>query len=243
MPPGVIGMFAVLGALTGLGVRPIVFALSGPTGHPARTDCPHCGTPVLTGCRRAIAVVSGRCRSCRSRLAVPPGLLEVLLAGVFALLAYRHANVLVVLAFCWLAGHGAAVSLIDLAVHRIPNVLAVSAYAGVTLLLATAALADHHLFGLLRAVLVGVALAAFYGVLALASRGGLGLGDVKLAASVGTALGWVGMPALVMGTLLGFVLGAVYGLVAIVTGRSGWHALFAFGPFMSLGAVVALLIG
>lgn len=238
-----IGLFAVLGALTGVVVRPIVFALSVPSGDPARTDCPRCRAPVLTGVRQVRAVVSGRCRSCRTRLGVPPGLVEVLLAGVFALAVYRHADVLVVLAFCWLAGHGAAVALIDLAVHRIPNVLAISAYAGVTPLLATAALVEHHPVGLLRAVLAGIALAAFYGVLALASRGGLGLGDVKLAASVGTALGWVGVPAVVTGTLLGFVLGAVYGLVAIVTNHSRWHAQFAFGPFMSLGAVVALLIG
>jgi hypothetical protein len=67
-------------------------------------------------------------------IAVPLGVIEILLGVVFALLAYRHP--VEALALCWLAAHGAAVALIDIAVRRIPNVLAVSAYAGVTLLLA-----------------------------------------------------------------------------------------------------------
>jgi hypothetical protein len=39
---------------------------------------------------------------------------------------------------------------------RIPNLLAVSAYGGVTLLSATTALAEHHPVVLLRAVLAGI---------------------------------------------------------------------------------------
>jgi hypothetical protein len=57
---------------------------------------------------------------------------------------------------CWLAAHGTAVSLIDIAVYRIPNLLAVSAYGGVTLLLAKTVLAEHHPVVLLRAVLAGI---------------------------------------------------------------------------------------
>ena len=69
------------------------------------------------------------------------------------------------------------------------------------------------------------------------------MGDVKLATSLGTALGWVGVPTLLTGTLLGFVLGATYGLVTIVTGRARWRQQFAFGPFLILGTVGALLLG
>lgn len=243
MPSGVVVVFAVVGVLTGLSVRPIVFALSVPTGNPTRAQCLHCHAPVLAVGRFTVpAVVSGRCRSCRTRIAVPVGVIEVLLGMVFTLLACRHPDVMEAVALCWLATHGATIALIDIAVHRIPNILAVSAYVGVTFLLAATALAEHHPVGLLRAVLAGMGLAGFYAVLALASRGGLGMGDVKLAGSLGTALGWLGLPALTAGTLLGFALGATYGLLVITIGRLRWRQQFAFGPFMVLGAIVALLM-
>jgi len=59
-------------------------------------------------------------------------------------------------------------------------------------------------------VLAGIGLAGFYGVLALTSRD---MGDVKLA----TSLGWLGIPALITGTLLGFAMGATYRLLVITT--------------------------
>lgn len=243
MPPGVIVLFAVLGVLTGLGVRPIVFALSVPTGHPPRVTCPHCQVPVLRAdWRAAVALVSGRCRSCRTRIALPPTVVEVALGVVFVLLAYRHPGVWVTLAFCWLCANGTAVALIDAAVHRVPNALAVSTYAGVLGLLAVAGTVEHHPTTLLRAVLAGIGLMTFYGLLALASRGGVGMGDVKLVAGLGTALGWVSVSAVVGGTLLGLLLAAGYGLVAIIAGRLRWAQRFALGPFLVVGAVVALLV-
>jgi leader peptidase (prepilin peptidase)/N-methyltransferase len=243
VPPGVIAVLAALGALAGVGVRPVVFAWSVPSGCSSRTNCPHCRAPVLRpGLAAVLALISGRCRACRTRIAVPPALAEVLLSVLFALLAYRHSDLLVVLAFCWLAAHGAAIALIDIAVHRVPNVLAFSAYLGVIALLATAAVVGHHPAVLLQAVLAGIGLVAFYSLLALASRGGMGMGDVKLAASLGTALGWSGLPTLIIGTLLGFVLGATYGLLVIAIGHLRWRQQFAFGPFMILGAIVALVM-
>jgi leader peptidase (prepilin peptidase)/N-methyltransferase len=243
MSPGVIAMFAGAGALAGTVVRPIVFALSVPTGHPLRTRCSHCQAPVLQHrWRSLVAVMWGHCRSCHARIAPLPAVVEVLLGVACALLAYRYSDVWVVLAWWWLAVHGTAIGLIDLVVQRVPNVLTLTSYLGVTVLLATAAAVDHDPVGFLRAVLAGVGLAAFYGLVAVASRGGLGLGDVKLAASLGTALGWAGLGTLIAGTLLGLLLAGVIGLVAITAGRLHWKQHYALGPFLVLGALAALML-
>lgn len=244
MPPDMIAAFAVLGVLAGMSVRPVCIR----PARPDRASGTH-GLSPLPGAHPDRRPAGGAGRGVGPVLILPhphrraPGVVEVLLGVVSALLAVRHAGVLVVLGFCWLAAHGAAVALIDIAVQRIPDVLAVSAYGGVTLLLAGDAMTWHYPVGLVRAALAGITLTVFYGVLSVASRGGLGMGDVKPAASLGTALGWVGIPALITGTLLGFVVGATYGFIAIVMGRSRWHQQFAFGPFLVLGTVVALLIG
>jgi len=37
-------------------------------------------------------------------------------------------------------------------------------------------------------------------------------------------------------------MGATYGLLVIATGHLRWRQQLAFGPFMSLGAIVALLM-
>src|SRR5260370_39178091 len=76
----------------------------------------------------------------------------------------------------------------------------------------TAAAPAGHLPGHLgRAAIGAVALAGFYLVLAVIRPGGLGLGDTKLAASVGAALGWISWQALLSGTFAAFVLARMYG--------------------------------
>ncbi len=243
MTPMMITVFAILGALAGLAVRSTVFSLSVPAERPPRTDCPRCHAAILGhGHRTEEVLVWGRCRRCHSRIAPPPLLVEVPLGVVFALLAYRQSDVWAVLAFCWLSAHGAAAALVDLAVRRVPNVLTLSSYIGVVAFLAVQTASGHDWAGLLKAVIGGIGLAVFYLVLAVASRGGLGLGDVKLAAGLGTALSWIGITALVAGTVLGLLLAGATGLAAILMGRLRWHQQFPFGPCLVLGALLILLV-
>jgi leader peptidase (prepilin peptidase) / N-methyltransferase len=78
-------------------------------------------------------------------------------------------------------------------------------------------------------------------VLVAASRSALGLGDAKLAASLGTLLAWAGWPALIAGTAAGFLLAAVYGLGLLAARRATLRQKIPFGPFMIVGAFLALL--
>jgi leader peptidase (prepilin peptidase)/N-methyltransferase len=165
---------------------------------------------------------------------------ELVLAAVFAILASQHIDLLALLAFCWLAALGGALALIDLASQRLPNVLSVPTYLGVVGLLSAQALVSHDGTSLVRALAAGFGLVLFFLMLAVASRGGVGMGDVKLAASIGTALAWISVDALVAGVLLGLLLAGAAGLVAIISGRLRWKQAFAFGPFLVTGAVIIL---
>jgi leader peptidase (prepilin peptidase) / N-methyltransferase len=84
---------------------------------------------------------------------------------------------------------------IDIAVRRLPDPLTAAAYAGTLTLLAVAALTSHQPGQLGRAAIGAAALACFYLALSLIRPGGMGLGDVKLAASVGAAHGQAEYPA------------------------------------------------
>ncbi len=132
---------------------------------------------------------------------------------------------------------------VDLAVRRLPDVLTVPAAAGTPLLLGVAALLPGHAGSWPRALLGGLVLGAGYFALLLANPAGMGLGDVKLAPTLGLVLGWYGWPVLFVGTFLGFALGGVTGLVLLAARRADRRTAIAFGPFMLAGAFFAVLLG
>jgi leader peptidase (prepilin peptidase) / N-methyltransferase len=84
--------------------------------------------------------------------------------------------------------------------------------------------------------------AAFLG-LAMLRPADLGLGDVKLAGVVGLMLGWLGWGEAILGTFLGFLFGGAVGIFLLLAGRVGRRTALPFGPFMLLGALVAIAAG
>ena len=66
------------------------------------------------------------------------------------------------------------------------------------------------------------------------------MGDVKLAGVMGLYLGKAVAPAL----LIGFAVGALYGLALIARhGAEARKQAVPFGPFLALGGIVALFVG
>lgn len=76
--------------------------------------------------------------------------------------------------------------------------------------------------------------------LALAVRGGMGLGDVKLAAVIGLFLGW---PWVLMGLVMGFLSGGLVAGGLMAARRVGRKDVIPFGPFLALGAALTALYG
>jgi leader peptidase (prepilin peptidase) / N-methyltransferase len=235
---------AVAGLAVGWCLRAVVIRLAVPAGEPARGGCPACGHRILPPGRLLppAPVPSGRCPACRARVGPPALAVEVSTAVLLGVLAARVHPDLVLAAACWLAICTVPLAWIDAAVQRLPDVLTAPAYAGTAGLLLLAAADGGHWHGMLRAVIGGLALAAAYLALAVVSRSSVGLGDVKLAASLGTLLAWPGWSALVAGTLAGFLLAAVYGLGLLALRRTSWRQRIPFGPFMIAGAFLALVI-
>ena len=68
----------------------------------------------------------------------------------------------------------------------------------------------------------------------------MGMGDVKLAAFLGAGLGAAVVVAIFVGFLAAFVPAAV---LLVRHGRAARKAAIPLGPFLALGAVVALFAG
>jgi len=69
----------------------------------------------------------------------------------------------------------------------------------------------------------------------------MSLGDVKLAASLGTLLAWFGWRLLLAGGFAGFLLAGIYGSAVLASGRATRKQPIPFGPFMIAGAVLAVV--
>ena len=83
--------------------------------------------------------------------------------------------------------------------------------------------------------------AMFIGAIVALTRGqGMGEGDIKLAFLIGLITGW---PHGVTALFLSFIIGALFGSLLVLLRRKGMKEAIPFGPFLSLGAVIALLWG
>ena len=87
------------------------------------------------------------------------------------------------------------------------------------------------------------AVGVFYFVVWFAYPSGMGFGDVKLAPTVGAALGWISYGATAVGVFAGFLFGSAIGIGVLVLGKGGRKSKIPFGPFMLAGALTGILAG
>jgi leader peptidase (prepilin peptidase)/N-methyltransferase len=144
----------------------------------------------------------------------------------------------------WLSILAAGVPLVayDLVWLRLPDAIVLPLGVVVLTLLGGAAVAGAGAAPFARAVAAGALVGVGYAVLAVLPRAALGFGDVKLAAVLGCALGWFSWRAALLGAVLPYVLAGPVALVLLATGRAHRHTALPFGPWLLLGAVVALLV-
>ncbi|MEU6311195.1 A24 family peptidase [Streptomyces sp. NPDC047014] len=237
----VIVLAAGYGAAAGLLLPRAAYRLSVEPGDPWRAHCPR-GHPLRGWLGPA------RCRPPRAdppahgygRRAVLPA---VLTAAVCALLGAGVGARPEVAAYAGLAPLLVLLALVDRAVHRLPDVLTLPLAAAAAVLLGAAALVPGAAGSWRLALLGGGALGAAYLVLHLINPDGMGLGDVKLALSLGVALGWYGWGVWATGAFLGFLYGSLYGLTQLPRRSATRGQGFAFGPFMAAGALTGVLLG
>jgi leader peptidase (prepilin peptidase)/N-methyltransferase len=211
-----------------------------------RSRCPGCGTTLAE--RDNIPVLSwlllrGRCRTCGEPISARYPLVELLTAAVFAAVGARFGADGAVPAFLVLGAGLVAVSAIDLEHFLVPNrILQWMLALGVPLLVVAAA-TDHRWVDL-RSAAVGAAIGfGLLLVINLAVPRGMGMGDVKLAGVEGAFLGFLGVGHVFVGLFLGFVLGAIGGVLLIATGLRSRRDHIPFAPFLAGGALLAVLVG
>lgn len=231
---------AVGGLLVGSFMNVVVWRL--PRGESLLapgSHCPSCTAPVRPYDNVPVLswlALRGRCRDCRTHISVRYPLVEVLCAVAAATVALASDGTRELLLGLALTALLVPVALIDLDHRLIPNVLTLT---GALVALAIGLATDPA--GVPQQLLAGAAAGGFLLVAALARPGGMGMGDVKLAAVLGLFLGWQVGVALLVALLAGTLVGlAVIARRGVTEGR---RTALPFGPFLALGGIVALLAG
>ncbi len=237
--------FALFGLIAGSFLTVVVHRIPKGEGLGGRSRCPRCGRQIKAV--ENIPVVSwlilgGRCRGCGKWISPEYPLTELATALLFVAASLTFDDLALAVPAAVFMAVMLAIALID-ARHRIvPNRIVYPAL----LVLAPAVIAGDLLEVGIDAPMAFIGM-AIYAVplflIAFAVPGGMGMGDVKLAALIGLALGGLGLSYVSVAAGLGIIGGGVGALVAVVILRWGRRRQMPFGPFLATGAVVALLAG
>lgn len=210
------------------------------------SHCPQCDTPIRPVDNVPVLswlLLRGKCRHCGSPIPVRYPLVEVSNGVLFAAVAARFGASWELPAYLVLTAALLAISIIDLEHFIVPDRITAPLTVSALALLSLAALAEGNGWRFGRTLLGGVAYFAFLLLLNILYPKGMGMGDVKLAFSLGLYLAWLGWGQVFLGGFLAFLLGAVVGLGLIATKIKSRKDVVPFGPFLALGAMLTILWG
>jgi leader peptidase (prepilin peptidase)/N-methyltransferase len=237
-------LIGVIGALIGSFLNVCIHRL--PRGESIvrpRSQCPACRAPIQPWDNIPLLSflwLRGRCRRCDAAISIRYPAVELLNALGYILIWYRFGPILDAVIYGGFFSALLVVTFIDWDHQIIPNWITLPGIA-IGLLSAATVLAGNFIDALFGAVLGGGLLYA----VAVASewwlkKEGMGLGDVKLLAMIGSFLGW---KAVLITVFIGAFAGSVVGLLLMGLKRKRRGDPIPFGPFLVLGAVAALFAG
>jgi leader peptidase (prepilin peptidase)/N-methyltransferase len=238
---GIVLFIFLVGLVVGSFVTAVAYRL--PRGMAivaARSECPNCGARIAA--YDNVPVISwlllrGRARCCGAWISPRYPITELTVAVLFALtvIVHRHdsaAEVAIDLVFVTML---AAVTLTDIERRIIPNKILL---AGAIVCVAIAAPTDPG--GLPERAIAAAGGGAIFLLIVLAYPKGMGLGDVKLVATMGLFLGRAIGPAILAGLLAGSLVGV---WLILRHGAQARKMAIPFGPFLALGGIIGMLVG
>jgi leader peptidase (prepilin peptidase)/N-methyltransferase len=207
------------------------------------SHCPACQAPIRPWENiplLSFLLLRGRCRHCGSPISWRYPLVEGLTGLLFALTVREFGVTLLSLSLLLFLSGLVAVSFIDLDHQIIPNAITLP---GIPLgLLLGVLTGEPPVLDRIIGALTGAGflyLVLFYGGV-FYGQDAMGEGDLNLIALIGAFLGW---RAILVTILVACLSGSAVGLGLIALRRLGRREHMPFGPFLCLGAVVALLWG
>ena len=178
-------------------------------------------------------LLRGRCRNCKAKISPFSFIMELLTGLLFILNFFYFGLSLAMLSGIILCSVLIAISFIDINFRIIPNIIVLPfAIIGLALSIFTNRGPWWHPLAFAAGAFT------FMLIINLIYPKGMGMGDVKLSLMIGAYL----VKNVITGLFLGFLIGAVFGLIVLIKKRKLGQTI-PFGPFISLGSIIALFWG
>lgn len=177
----------------------------------------------------------GKCRWCRARIPFRYPIVEFLNGAGYLSLLYRFGWGWNLAAYSLLYSALLAITFIDLSHQIVPDVIT---YPGMVIgLIFSSTLLPVGFVNALIGLFLGGGL--FY-LVAFLSKGGMGGGDIKLIAMIGTFTGW---KSVLLTIFISAFAGSLIGIVLMLFFGKGRKFPVPFGPFLALGALCSIFWG
>ena len=209
-----------------------------PTSH-----CPKCHSaikPIDNIPLLSYILLKGRCHNCGSRISIQYPIVE-LLSGVIYLIIYLIYGLSIQsLIYIILSSALLIIAFIDLNEQVIPEVISLPGMV-IGLILSFFVPYISFINSALGIVIGGgiILVIRLAGSL-IFKKESMGIGDIELAAMIGAFLGW---RYIIISLFLGFFLGALAGIILILSKIKSREDVVPFGPFIVLGSLITLLWG
>lgn len=265
-------LFIVLGLIIGSFLNVVILRHAvGESVAKGRSKCPKCGkilkwyelVPVFS-----FAIQGGKCRGCKKKISWQYPSVEIFTAGIFACLwqffiKFQQQNfgnnilyLIFIIALLALAGAFIATFVYDIKYLEIPTGFLIW---GMCLSLSLAIIKDlnlllsgKHIFSggfqniisnsFLTSGIAGALIAGglFFALVFFSKEKWMGQGDIYVGITIGMLIGW---PYILESLLLAFTSGAVIGIILILIGGKKLSSKIAFGPFLILAGLAAMIWG
>ena len=213
-----------------------------------RSHCRNCNTPIqwfdLIPLFSYIFLF-GRCRKCKSRISIQYPMIEALNGFLYVLVFYLNGfdslkNVFISAAYCLVISALIVLSVIDFRTNIIPVGINIFIMAmGFFIILFQFLGFGNHMDNVIDHVIGIFVISTFLLVIFYVTNGrGIGGGDIKLMGASGLVLGW---ELIILAFMIGCILASIIHPIRMKI--SNLNKVLAFGPYLSVGIIIALLYG
>ena len=185
----------------------------------------------------------GKSICCRERISTTNVLTEIVTSLLFFISYKNSDSIFELLVLCIFATVSMPLLLIDLAVHRLPNRLTFPAFIFSTGLVTAYAVNNQDFQFLSKIFMTLLIIFGVFFLIFIASRGGMGLGDLKLSLLIGVSLAFKSADTTITTFVCAFVSGAFVGLYLIITKKEKMKGQIPFGPYLIIGLWIAVTLG
>jgi len=210
---------------------------------PPRSICPSCKShirfydnmPVLS-----YIWLKGRCRNCNAPISFRYPLVELMNGIVAVALLFKFGLSVESLVYFVFISSLIVITFIDLDHQIIPDIITLP---GIPMgLIASFALPTITLKASALGLLIGGGSLWFvaWAYNLIAHRDGMGGGDIKLLAMIGTIIGWKGV---IFTIFASSVIGSCVGITMMLIKNKNMKFAIPFGPFLSIGAIAYVFFG